>query len=137
MARRSAWAVGTVGRAVSSIRFDRETRRTSFSFKLQLTSVFLFFSSSSSSSFHLALLCSHPPHSYVYTIPTTHSPTANLSSNALIPALLKAKATSIGRFIPDEMKEEAMFARVKGMMLKDWREEGRKVVKEKGEGEER
>ncbi|KAL7415061.1 hypothetical protein BDY24DRAFT_383597 [Mrakia frigida] len=73
---------------------------------------------------------------YVYTIPTTHSPTANLSSNALIPALLKAKATPIGRFIPDEMKEEAMFARVKGMMLKDWREEGRKVVKERGEGEE-
>lgn len=75
--------------------------------------------------------------SYVYTIPTTHSPDADLSTNPLIPALLKAKSTPIDRFIPDEMKETAMFARVKALMLKDWRGEGKKVVKDGGFKDER
>jgi len=35
------------------------------------------------------------------------------------------------------MKEIAMFARVKALMMKDWRVEGKKVVKDRGFEDER
>lgn len=136
VAGNSAWAVGVAGRAVSPDLFSCSgaSRRV---LEFGLLSAFANLEGLRLTSSLLLVPSLFLSSSHVYTIPTTHSPDADLSTNPLIPALLKAKSTPIDRFIPDEMKETAMFARVKALMLKDWRGEGKKVVKDGGFKDER